>query len=524
MRPGFRSGLIAGALALLVSFLARVFLGWVYLPELGAQTFYSIIPGWLESTLIQAMGELGKYSAVLGATLVNLALFGFIGLVSEHLAGRPTWWRALAMTGLSYLVLAGVQLILIGFNQIYRGGVLAPSLHLLLPASAYALTLTWLTRPTIVSCPTPTTRPKILHRRRLLIKSAAAGAVATALLLYGLDLLFKNREAGGLGGGRVEASGDIFSSSTLRPLIENEVTPTDLFYRVDINFLTPKVDASTWSLRIHGLVKRELSLSYPEIISLPAVEEYATLECVSNTVDGDLISTAKWRGVRLKTLLEMAGLEEGADYIVFRCRDGYDVGIPLERGLMDACILAYEMNGEPLPPEHGFPLRAIVPGLYGMMNAKWIEEIEVVGKEYKGFWQRKGWTNKAEYKTRSMIVIPGDAPVRRRFRGLGEATREIPRDKTIIAGIAFAGDRGIEKVEVSVDGGKTWEKASIKDPLSNLTWVIWAAEWTPTQTGPHKIIVRATDGKGRVQEARVTPPFPEGATGYHVLEIKVIEK
>ncbi len=523
MRPGFRSGLVAGALALFVSFLARLFLGWVYLPELGAQTFYSIIPGWLESMLIQVMGEAGKYSAVLGATLVNLALFGFMGLASEYLVGKPAWRRGLVMMAISYITLIGVSAILLIFNQIYRGGVVWPLLQLLIPSIIYASTITWIMKPTIVSCPTPT-RPKILHRRRLLIKSAAAGAVATALLLYGLDILFRDRGAGVPGGGSVESSKDIFSSSAVKPLLDNEVTPTDLFYRVDINFLTPKIDASMWSLRIHGLVEKEITLTYPELTSLPSVEEYVTLECVSNTVDGDLISTAKWRGVPLKILLDLAGLSEGADYIVFKCRDGYDVGIPLERGLMDTCILAYEMNDEPLPPEHGFPVRAIVPGLYGMMNAKWVEEIEIVGKEYKGFWQRKGWTNKAEYKTRSMIVIPGDAPVRRRFRGLGEGSREIPKDRTIIAGIAFAGDRGVEKVEVSVDGGKTWEEASIKDPLSNLTWVIWAAEWTPTQAGPHKVVVRAYDGKGRVQEAKVTPPFPEGATGYHVLEIRVIEK
>ena len=524
MRPGFRIGLFAGALAILAGFLGRILLGWVFLPELGAQTFYSIIPGWLESNLIQILGDAGKYTAVMGAVVINLLLYGVLGMLAEIIKERAWWKRVLNVLGISYGITLGIAVLLALFNQVYTAGMMPLVLYLLPSNILYSILLTWQARYRTAACPSPTHQPKIIHKRRLIIKSAAAGAVATVLLFYGLDALFKKPAQNTVGGGRVEASPSIFSNSILTPLIEGEVTPNDLFYRVDINFLTPTVDASTWRLKVHGFVGKDISLTYSDLLSLPSVEEYATLECVSNTVDGELISTAKWKGVRLRTILEMAELMEGAEYIVFRCRDGYDVGIPLDRGLMDACILAYEMNGEPLPPEHGFPVRAIVPGLYGMMNAKWVEEIEVKGKEYKGFWQRKGWTNKAEYKTRSMIVIPGDAPIRKRFRGLREGSTEILKDKTIIAGIAFAGDRGIRKVEVSVDGGRTWEQASIKDPLSDLTWVLWAAEWTPGQPGIHKLMVRAVDGEGRIQEARITPPFPEGATGYHVLEVRVIER
>ena len=156
---------------------------------------------------------------------------------------------------------------------------------------------------------------------------------------------------------------------------------------------------------------------------------------------------------------------------MFRCADGYDVGIPIERSQMEGTILAYDMNYTPLTPKHGFPVRAIVPGLYGMMNPKWITEIELVDKVYEGYWQRLGWANNAEDKTGSSILIPGQAPARQRFRKLDETGAPAYESKVPIAGIAFAGDRGIAKIEVSTDGGTTWKTAQVKDPLSQYTWV-----------------------------------------------------
>src|SRR5439155_26669211 len=195
-----------------------------------------------------------------------------------------------------------------------------------------------------------------------------------------------------------------------------------------------------------------------------AVEEYATLQCVSNKIGGDLISTALWKGVRLKDLLSRAQVGPGAKYIAFRCYDGYDVGIHLERGLVEGTILAYDMNLARLTAEHGYPVRAIVPGLYGMMNPKWITEIELVDGIYEGYWQRKGWANNAKYNTHSFIVIPGNAAVGKRFSNIaasGATAHSSPSSSSSemvpIAGVAFAGDRGISKVEVSTDGGTTWK-------------------------------------------------------------------
>jgi len=281
------------------------------------------------------------------------------------------------------------------------------------------------------------------------------------------------------------------------------------------------VDATSWTLTVKGLVNNPLTITYEEIKAMPSVKEYATLQCVSNKIGGDLTSTALWKGVRFKDVLQKAQVKPGAKYIAVRCYDGYDVGIPLERGLLEGSILAYEMNLAPLTSEHGYPVRAIVPGLYGMMNPKWITEIELVDNVYEGYWARNGWTNVATEDTHSFIVIPGQAPVRDRFRNLDiENINIVPGQKVPIAGIAFAGDRGISKVEVSTDSGVTWKSAIIKDPLSKYTWVLWTAGFTPaTAQGNYRIVVRATDKTGKIQTAEVRPPFPDGATGYHMINI-----
>ncbi|MFL6524705.1 MAG: molybdopterin-dependent oxidoreductase, partial [Nitrososphaera sp.] len=273
-----------------------------------------------------------------------------------------------------------------------------------------------------------------------------------------------------------------------------------------------------WRLNVKGLVRNgPLQYTYDELKTMPSVSEYATLECISDKVDGDLISTAYWKGVSLKSVLEKAQVLPEAVYIVFRCSDGYDVGIPLDRGLMDGTILAYEMNGVPLPAEHGFPVRAIVPGIYGMMNAKWITEIELVDAVYEGFWQRRGWANNAKYQTHSKIVFPGDT-LQNRFEEILSTNTATTGTKSPIAGIAFAGERGISKVEVSTDGGKSWQSASIKDPLSNNCWALWALNWVPPNKGKYNIVVRATDKAGNTQTSEIREIYPNGSTGYHSVE------
>ena len=346
------------------------------------------------------------------------------------------------------------------------------------------------------------------RRRRLFIRAGIATAVGAAILAYGVSLLLKP-------GASVPSS----APAAVSDFFSQQVTPNSNFYRVDIDILAPSVDASTWNLSVTGLVNNPLRLTLDELEQMSVVEQYNTLECVSNEVGGNLIGTAQWTGVRLVDVLDMAAVQSSAEYVVFNCSDGYSVGIPLDAATMESTLLAFEMNGEALPQNHGYPLRAIVPGLYGMNNAKWITSIEVVNYTYEGYWQQRGWEENAMYQTGSSIVIPGNAQVTSVF-GINGATVLKPGMQPI-AGLAFAGDRGISKVEVSTDGGQTWTVASLMDPLSNYTWVFWSAEWNPPSVGYYSLQVRATDGQGNLQTATITSPFPNGATGYDIVDVSV---
>jgi len=301
----------------------------------------------------------------------------------------------------------------------------------------------------------------------------------------------------------------IFNDPRISDLLGSEVTDDRVFYRVDIDPIPPQVDLNTWTLKIHGEVNNPLTLDKDSLNKLPMMDEYVTLECVSNTVNppAGLISSAKWTGVSLASLLSQAGVLADGKYAVFRCADGYTVGIPIERAMLPDALLAYRMNDQTLPNEHGFPLRALVPGLYGMMNAKWITEIEIVNQVYLGYWQERGWTNDARIKTTSILYYPQPG---------ADITGSTP-----IAGVAFAGDRGISKVEVSVDGGSTWNEAVLKKPKSPYSWVLWAYLWNPTNKGTATIVARAYDGTGVLQDQTVNEPFPNGASGYQSIQVTV---
>jgi DMSO/TMAO reductase YedYZ molybdopterin-dependent catalytic subunit len=339
-------------------------------------------------------------------------------------------------------------------------------------------------------------RSPMLERRRV-IRSVGYAVLAVGLYDIGRSLFHTWFEKGS---GRVKGGDGVFPNVDGLAL---EVTPTTDFYEVSKNPFDPQVDTARWRLEVAGLVNESLVFTYDEIRALPAVEQYATLACISNEVGGDLIGNALWRGVRLRDLLERAGLKEGVIDIVFTASDDYRDSISLERAMANGTLLVYEMNGEKLTASHGFPLRLIVPGIYGMKNVKWIKRIEAVDYDFKGYWQRRGWDDRAEYQTMSRI----DAPT------------EDVKGEAVIAGIAFAGDRKISKVEVSTDGGRTWEEAEIKAPLSPYTWSLWQKRWTPS-AGKHTLLVRATDGRGVTQTSQHSRPDPSGSTGHHRVTVE----
>ena len=547
----FVFGIIAGGAALLVAAIFRMITGGLFIPELASQTLFSLTPGQVESFSVETFGSLAKYSAFASAIIVNLIIYGILALLLHKiyliLGSRRLVLNLLQLTFIPYFVMAAITAILLQLNELLTGSseIQYALLFLLLPNVAYGRTLSYLfqrdtsaksidsqapSSADVEAGEKPDVAPASAARRisrKQFITMAASTAVAAGIFFWARGFLFHDQSSMPVSIPKTPMpppnvpAGSIFAEQALAPFVRSELTPNDKFYRIDTNIIVPSVDANTWRLNIRGLVKNgPMQFTYDEIRTMTSVSEYATLECISDKIQGDLISTAHWKGVPLKSILEKAEVLPEAIYVVFRCADGYDVGIPLDRGLMEGTILAYEMNGVPLPTEHGFPVRAIVPGLYGMMNAKWITDIELVDKVYEGFWQRRGWANNAKYQTRSKIVLPGDA-LRNRFEALS-ANIATPGSKSPIAGLAFAGDRGISKVEVSTDGGNTWMTASLKDPISRNSWVLWALEWIPQNKGKYNVVVRATDGYGNLQIAEITDIYPNGATGYHSVEEFVV--
>jgi DMSO/TMAO reductase YedYZ molybdopterin-dependent catalytic subunit len=281
-----------------------------------------------------------------------------------------------------------------------------------------------------------------------------------------------------------------------------ELTANADFYRIDINLRAPEVDGHAWRLQVAGLVETPLSLSLEEIRSAPAVTEAITMSCISNRVGGDLIGTGLWTGVRLKEILRRAGARGSARAVHIQAVDGFHESVELADATDDRTLLVYEMNGAPLAAEHGFPLRIYLPGRYGMKQPKWIHRLELVDRWRPGYWVERGWSREAIVQTTSVIDTVATSMM------LGEA-------KTLsVGGIAFAGARGISRVEVSVDDGP-WRPAELRSPpLGPLTWVQWRYAW-PYQPGRHRFRVRAFDGKGVLQPTESRSPHPAGATGIH---------
>jgi DMSO/TMAO reductase YedYZ molybdopterin-dependent catalytic subunit len=287
------------------------------------------------------------------------------------------------------------------------------------------------------------------------------------------------------------------------------LSPNRDFYRIDTALYPPQVDPATWQLRIHGMVRNPFTITWEQLLQRPMVERHVTLACVSNEVGGDLIGNALWLGTPVRELLELADPLPGADQVVQRSVDGWTCGTPTAvlRDGRDA-LLAIGMNGQPLPVPHGFPVRMVVPGLYGYVSAcKWITELELSRfADFDAYWVPRGWAREAPIKTQSRIDSPRD--------GAG-----VRAGTVVVAGVAWAQHRGVTKVEVQVDDGP-WETAALAGTVSSDTWRQWSHRW-PAAAGEHTLRVRATDAGGVVQTSTPAPPAPDGATGWHAIRVDV---
>jgi DMSO/TMAO reductase YedYZ molybdopterin-dependent catalytic subunit len=278
------------------------------------------------------------------------------------------------------------------------------------------------------------------------------------------------------------------------------ITPNDEFYLTSYR-TPPFIPAEQWTLTIRGQVNRPFTMTYPQLLAQPTVSEIVTLECVGNGVAGEAIGTAEWEGMRLKHLLDHAGVRAQAYDVIFHAADGYSDSLRVERAMMDDMLMATRMNGVPLPLGHGFPARIIAPGHYGMKHVQWLTGIELVTSDYQGYYQRKGWSDNAIVKTMSWINDPQTGDVLK------------ASSRITIKGCSFAGSRGIRQVELSTDGGTTWELAHLAPALSPYSWVFWTYSWEPSRPGDHRLLARATDGTGTLQTMEHTEPFPDGASG-----------
>ena len=498
------AGLLAGAGALVAGELAgRLVPGGVSPVVAVGNRIVELTPDAPRRAGISAFGSLDKPLLIGGILVVVALLAAWCGRLSERSRTRAE----LVVAGLAVVVLAA----LLPDNGATLPGAVLTAVTVLLVGVALLRLLTSQAAPQRDS-----RRQAGVDRRHFFLRAGAVGvgAVAAGGLLKVLDRraeVSAVRASLGLPTPVRLAPGDVRSASLGVRGISPVLTPNADFYRIDTALVVPQVDPRTFSLAVRGRVDRELALSYEQLLAMPQVEADITITCVSNEVGGDLVGTARWQGVLLRDVLAMAGVQPGATQVVGQSVDGFTAGFPTTVATDDRfAMIALGMNGEPLPIIHGFPARLIVPGLYGYVSAtKWLKSITLTTlEEFDGFWIPRGWSKLGPIKIASRIDLP-------------RSGSEVPAGPVTVGGMAWAPGlgRGVTAVEVRVDGGQ-WQPARLGGALSEDTWRQWTWTW-PATPGLHLLEVRATDTTGEVQTERTAPVAPDGASGYHAVEVQV---
>jgi DMSO/TMAO reductase YedYZ molybdopterin-dependent catalytic subunit len=553
------TGAVVGVLAAAVAIGAAQFASGLGIPQSSpvlavGQAAIGLAPPQVKDFAISAFGT-GDKTALLGGILVILALYA---AVVGMLAVRRL---AFGMCGLA--IFAAIGLVAALTRPTATAGYAVPTL---VGAAAGAIALTWLARtaaglgsapaarpnpaavtgalappdipppadvperPAGVAKPTVRAGPAYSFtfldnpddlppsrwpaRRRFLISTGAAAGAAALGTAAGRNLIDEHNVAAARTAIRfprpaVPAPPLPAGSNLNIPGLSSFITPDGSFYRVDTALLVPQVDPATWQLRIHGMVQREVNITFAELLKRPLIEDYITLTCVSDPVGGPYVGNAKWLGASLASLIRQARPLAGADQLLSTSVDGYTSGTPLQVVLdgRDA-LLAVAMNGQALPIVHGFPARMVVPGLYGYVSAtKWVTDIEVTtfAAAY-GYWAQRGWSQQAPIKTESRIDVPADGA-------------SLAPGRTPVAGVAWAQHKGIAAVEVRVNGGP-WHQAQLAKVPDIDTWRQWVWEW-PASPGNYLLEARATDATGYTQTAAQVQPPPNGASGYPSAQVTV---
>jgi DMSO/TMAO reductase YedYZ molybdopterin-dependent catalytic subunit len=491
-------------------------------------------PPWLKNFAISEFGAddklvlvsgilvvLGAFAAVIGAAatrrmaygMAGVAVFAAVGLTAAATRPDATVASLLPTLAATASAVAVLQLLI---PMVRPPAIPARPAVSYDPVTADAVTADPVTAPAKAEEPAETEPegPEGPRRRRFLAAGAATAGVAAGAGLAGRLLAERSSVTNARKSLRIPRpsvttqalpSGTDLHIAGLAPF----VTPNGSFYRVDTALVLPQVDPSSWQLRIHGMVSREITLTFDQLIKRPLIEDYITLCCVSDPVDGPYIGNAKWLGASLAAVLREAGIKAGADQLLCTSVDGFTSGTPVQT-VMDGrdALLAVAMNGQPLPVAHGFPARMVVPGLYGYVSAtKWVTDIEVTTfAGNSAYWAQRGWSQQAPIKTECRIDVPN---------GLAE----IGAGTTAVAGVAWAQHKGIEAVEVRVDGGP-WQQARLAAVPGLDTWRQWVWEWQAA-SGGHTLEARATDKTGYTQTSVLAPPEPNGATGYPMVSVAV---